>query len=106
MTEQQREDELLSELLDLHEEDTHETQIIYGSAQQPLLTQHEEQALLKAANAIGTPTLAPDDYQPAHESGYGSFLSDLAGVLRKHPLLAVAAVGGLALVLSRRRSRR
>jgi hypothetical protein len=105
MTEQQREDELLSELLDLHE-DTHETQIIHGSAQQPLLTQHEEQALLKAANAIGTPTLAPDDYQPANESGYGSFLSDLAGVLRKHPMLAVAAMGGLALVLGRRRSRR
>jgi hypothetical protein len=103
MTEQQHEDELLSELLDLRE-DTHETQVIYGS-QQPILTQDEEQALLKAANAVGTPTLAPEDLQPVHDSTPGSFVSDLAGVIRKHPMLAVLAVGGLAIMLARRRSR-
>jgi len=102
MTERQREDEFLSELLALPE-NTHETQIIYGSEQQSILTQREEQALLRAANAVGTPTLAPEDLEPAQDSTPGSFVGDLAGVVRKHPLLAVLAVGGLALVLARRR---
>jgi hypothetical protein len=102
MTEQQREDELLSDLLDLRE-DTHETQIVYGSAQQPILTQQEEQALLKAANAVGTPTLAPEDVSPTQDSTPGSFVSDLTGVVRKHPMLAVLAVGAVAIVLVRRR---
>lgn len=105
MTERQREDDLLSELLDLPEA-TSETQIIYGSPQQSLLTQQAEQELLKAANAVGTPTLAPESLEPAEASAPGSFVGDLAGVVRKHPMLAVLAAGGVALVLARRRRRR
>jgi hypothetical protein len=104
MTERQREDDLLSELLALPE-DANDTQIIYSSAQQSILTQREEQALLRAANAVGTPTLAPEDLEPAHDSTPGSFVGDLAGVVRKHPILAVLMVGGLAVVLARRRRR-
>jgi hypothetical protein len=102
MTEQQREDELLSELLDLPEH-TSEAQITFGSAQQSMLTRHDEQALLRAANAVGTPTLAPEDPSSTQDSPPGTFVSDLAGVIRKHPVLAVLAVGGLAFVLARRR---
>jgi hypothetical protein len=101
MTEQQREDELLSELLDLPE-NADETQIIYNSAQQSILTQREEQALLRAANAVGTPTLAPEDLEPTQDTP-GSFVSDLVSVARKHPVLAALVVGGLAILLTRRR---
>jgi hypothetical protein len=104
MTERQRENQLLSELLDLPET-ANETHITNGSAQPSILTQHEEQALLRAANAVGTPTLAPEGFEPAQAGTPGSFVTDLAGVVRKHPMLAVLAVGGAALVLARRRRR-
>jgi hypothetical protein len=55
MTEQQHEEELLSELLDLPE---HADPGDNATTGQPILTRREEQALLRAANQVGTPTLA------------------------------------------------
>jgi hypothetical protein len=91
MTEQQREEDLLSELLDLPEQT------------QPLLTRREEQALLKAANQAGTPTLAPEESTSAQPDAPRSFVSDLADVARKYPILTVLAAGGIAFLLARRR---
>ena len=102
MTERQREEELLSELLDLpeqadlrHRDDTTTTQ--------PILTRREEQALLRAANQVGTPTLAPTEAAHDLDDTPHSFVSDLAGVARKYPVLTVLAVGGIAFLLARRR---
>jgi hypothetical protein len=102
MTEQQREEELLSELLDLPE-NADQRQTDYGATAQPLLTRREEQALLRAANQVGTPTLAPDDSERDRDAAPHSFVSDLAGVARKYPVLAVLAAGGIAFLLARRR---
>ena len=99
MTEQQHEEELLSELLDLPE-NADQLRTDYG---QPLLTRREEQALLRAANQVGTPTLAPDDSERDRDAAPHSFVSDLAGVARKYPILAVLAAGGIAFLLARRR---
>ena len=102
MTEQQREEELLSELLDLPE-NAHQLRTDYGTAAQPLLTRREEQALLRAANQVGTPTLAPADSGLELDGAPRSFVSDLAGVARKYPVLAVLAASGIAFLLARRR---
>jgi len=102
MTEQQREEELLSELLDLPE-NAHQLPTDYRTTAQPLLTRREEQALLKAANQIGTPTLAPAEFGLELDGAPHSFVSDLAGVARKYPVLAVLAAGGIAFLLARRR---
>ena len=102
MTERQREEELLSELLDLPES-SDEVQVIYSSARQPVLTRSEEQALLRAANTVGTPTLAPEDLELARNDAPGSFMSDLVGVARKHPAVAALVVAGVAFLLVRRR---
>jgi len=99
MTEQQHEEELLSELLDLPE-NADQLRTDYG---QPLLTRREEQALLRAANQVGTPTLAPVELELALDGAPRSFVSDLAGVARKYPVLAVFAAGGIAFLLARRR---
>jgi len=100
MTERQPENELLSELLDLPEP-AHQTDD--ATLGQPLLTRREEQALLRAANQIGTPTLAPSETEPQPDDAPHSFVSDLAGVARKYPVLAVLAAGGIAFLLARRR---
>ena len=102
MTERQHEEELLSELLDLPE-DGDEVQVIYSSARQPVLTRHEEQALLRAANTVGTPALVLEPQELARSDASGSFMSDLMSVARKHPALAVLVVGGVAFLLARRR---
>ena len=102
MTEQQREEELLSELLDLPE-NVDQRQTDYEATAQPLLTRREEQALLRAANQVGTPTLAPVELELALDGAPRSFVSDLAGVARKYPVLAVFAAGGIAFLLARRR---
>jgi hypothetical protein len=104
MTERQREEELLSELLDLPDI-SDEVQIIYGSPSQPVLTRSEEQALLRAANSVGTPTLAPEQVEPPRDGTPGSFVSDLVGVARKHPAVAALAVAGVVFLLARRRRR-
>lgn len=90
MTEQQREDDLLAELLDLPEE--------HGSSM-PMLTSRDEQALLHEAYEVGTPTLTPSPI--AHD--HASFAADLVGIVRRYPLQAVLAGAGLALLLTRRR---
>ena len=99
MTERQREEEFLSELLDLPE---HVEQQPHP-ATQPLLTRRDEQALLRAANQAGTPTLAPTEAEQDRTGAPGSFVSDLAQVARKYPILAVLAAGGIAFLLARRR---
>jgi hypothetical protein len=104
MTEQQREEELLSELLELPEH-AGQGQANSTAATQPLLTRHEEQELLKAANQVGTPTLAPTEHELDSQSVSHSFASDLAGVARKYPVLTVLAAGGIAFLVARRRRR-
>ena len=101
MTEQHREEELLSELLDLPEH-ANQQQTDYATTPQPLLTRREEQALLRAAHQVGTPTLAPTDGGRDLNSTPGTFVSDLAGVARKYPVLTVLAAGGIAFLLARR----
>jgi hypothetical protein len=102
MTEQQREEDLLSELLDLPEHADQQHAILAQGAQ-PLLTRREEQALLRAANQVGTPTLAPAEHEQELEGVSHSFVSDLAGVARKHPVLTVLAAGSIAFLLARQR---
>jgi len=102
MTEQQREEELLSELLDLPElADQRRTDD--ATTTQPLLTRREEQALLRAANQAGTPTLAPAEVAQEPDDEPHSFMSDLAHVARKYPVLTVLAAGSIAFLLARRR---
>jgi hypothetical protein len=104
MTERQHEEELLSELLDLPEQA--QQQQTDDRVAQPILTRREEQELLRAANQIGTPTLAPSDAEHQNEeSAPRSFVSDLAGVARKYPVLTVLAAGSIAFLLARRRRR-
>ena len=91
MTEQQREDNLLADLLDLTDAQTNAV---------PPLTRREEQALLLEAYRVGTPTLSPS---PEYEDASHSFLSDIAGIVRRYPVPAVLAGAGLALLLTRRR---
>ena len=100
MTEQQHEEELLSELLDLPE---HGDPRGHAMTAQPILTRREEQALLRAAHQVGTPTLAPAESGRAQDGAPRSFVSDLAAVARKYPALAVLAAGGIAFLLARRR---
>jgi len=102
MTEQQHEDQLLSELLDLPEP-AHQPQTNHWTSTQPILTRREEQALLRAANQAGTPTLAPTQAEQDLAGASRSFVSDLADVARKYPVLAVLAAGGVAFLLARRR---
>ena len=101
MTERQHEDELLSELLDLPEQAQRQPTV--DRFAQPFLTRREEQELLRAANQVGTPTLAPSDAEYRDDNTPRSFVSDLAGVVRKHPVLTVLAAGGIAFLLARRR---
>lgn len=91
MTEYQREDELLADLLDLPEGQ--------GGALGPL-TRSEELALLHEAHEVGTPTLTP---LPDLAGESHSFAADIAGVVRRYPLPAVLAGVALALLLTRRR---
>lgn len=102
MTEQQREEALLSELLDLPEQ-ADLRQIDNTTTAQPLLTRREEQALLRAANQVGTPTLAPPEAAHDLEDAPHSFVSDLGRVARKYPVLAVLTASGIAFLLARRR---
>lgn len=105
MTEQQREDDLLAELLDLPEADDPARSAAAGSAAgsdaMPLLTRNEEQALLNEAHEVGTPTLTPT--AEAHDDAPQSFAADIVRIVRRHPLPAVLAGAGLVLLLARRR---
>jgi hypothetical protein len=103
MTEQQREDDLLAELLELPESDDPASAIAAGSSAHfdamPMLTRSEEQALLNEAHQVGTPTLTPT--AEAHDNR--SFAADIARIVRRHPLPAVLAGVGLVMLLARRR---
>lgn len=94
MTEHQREDDLLSQLLTAPPERSP----VAGAARG--LSPRAERALLGAANQVGTPTLAPSAAAPA-----GSFVGELAGLVRRYPLPAVALGAGMAFLLTRRHSR-
>jgi hypothetical protein len=100
MTEQQREDDLLAELLELPEGD-HEAEPPLDAM--PSLTRREEQALLAEAHAVGTPTLTPTT--TPHDAADTSFAADLVGLVRRYPLPAVLASAGLAMLLARRHHR-
>lgn len=102
MTEQQREEELLSELLALPEYPD-QRRINSATPGQPFLTRREEQTLLRAANQVGTPTLAPAEITQEPDHAPHSFVSDLTGVARKYPVLTVLAAGSIAFLLARRR---
>jgi hypothetical protein len=111
MTEQQREDELLAELLDLPGGDGESTvgSIEYVAAHraagalEPLLTRREERALLKAANEVGTPTLAPQARPQDASDARASFVNEIVGVVRRYPIPMLLAGAGLAFLLTRRR---
>lgn len=91
MTEQQREDELLSQLL---------TAAPAGVRAAQQMSQSDERALLHAANRAGTPSLAPE---AADEPAAASFAGELVNVVRRYPLPAVAVGAALVFLLARRR---
>jgi hypothetical protein len=108
MTERQHEEELLSEMLDIPKStgDIHsryQAEDRTAPEHQPILTRREEQELLRAANQVGTPTLAPEPLDFTDEDAPRSFASDVIAVARKHPILALAAGAGIAYLLVRRR---
>jgi len=105
MTEQQREDDLLAELLELPDPDDPASSTPADARTHfdamPVLTRHEEQALLNEAHQAGTPTLTPTT--EALDNPPGSFVADIVQIVRRHPLPAVLAGAGLVLLLARRR---
>jgi hypothetical protein len=107
MTEQQREEEFLSELLDLYEdaEGTQAAAVAHGAEppQQPALTRSEERELLKVANQVGTPILTPQKLDFTQGEAPRSFASDVAGLVRKYPIPALLAGIGIAYLLTRQR---
>ncbi len=113
MTEQQREEDLLANLLDVSQSAgepapaNHARATLYeqhaATPQQPILTRREEQRLLRAANQAGTPTLAPQETGPAEPESATSFVSAVASLVRRHPIPALLAGAGLAFLLTRRR---
>jgi hypothetical protein len=94
MTEYQREDDLLADLLDLPEQPD-------SAGSMPVISRSAEQALLSEAYQAGTPTLTPDD--TARVRAPDSFAAEIVGVVRRYPLPAVLAGAGLMLLLARRR---
>lgn len=119
MTEQQRDEHFLADLLQTPDtsadQDASQRARVYQS--EPLyehvLTRQEERALLREANEVGTPTLAPQETSllgaVASERRErspvtpGSITSELLDVVRRHPIPALLAGAGLAYVLTRRR---
>ena len=62
-----------------------------------------ERALLSAANRAGTPTLAPFSGGEAAPAGEKSFAGEVAEMVRRYPLPAVALGAGVMFLLARRR---
>ena len=100
MTEQQREEDLLAELLE-HPTRSSASGPAADFNAMPMLTRGEEQALLNEAHQAGTPTLTPS--VEAHDNAPASFAADIAQIVRRYPLPAVLAGAGLVLLLARRR---
>jgi hypothetical protein len=101
MTEQQREDDFLSRLLDASEDTVRAASaddIAFRSTSG--LTRRDEQALLQAANRIGTPTLAPQAFDAQEAT---SFTGEVAALVRRYPIPALAIGVGVAYLLTRRR---
>jgi hypothetical protein len=101
MTQQQREDDLLAELLDVPEG---ATPLDATPARQPALTRRDERELLAAANQAGTPTLAPQDLASSEQEG--SFIGEMASFVRRYPVPSLLAAGAVAYLLTRRRGAR
>jgi hypothetical protein len=98
MTEYQREEDFLAELLDVPEA-SHPAEAV--PAHQPQLTRQEERALLSAANQAGTVTLAPQEYEDV--DGSHSFVGEVGNFVRRYPIPSLLAGVGLAYLLTRRR---
>jgi hypothetical protein len=96
MTERERDQHRLAELLDLPDE--------VGDpivSDEPLLTRDEEQRLLQEANRVAPPTLAPTGTTiPARPASFGAEALEL---VRRHPIPALLFGIGLAYLLTRRR---
>jgi hypothetical protein len=105
MTEEQREEDLLAELLALPEEGDPTTSTAAGDTAHfnalPVLTRRDEHALLNEAHQVGTPTLTPTI--EARDNAPASFAADIVGIVRRYPLPAVLAGAGLVMLLARRR---
>jgi hypothetical protein len=98
MTEHQREEDFLAELLDVPEA-TSPLDVAPARA----LTRHEERSLLDAANQAGTPTLAPQEYDLDERRADGSFLSEATDFVRRYPIPSLLAGAAAAYLLARRR---
>ena len=107
MTEQERDDDLLAELLE-HPNRAGGTEIY----EDPILTRRDEQKLLQEANDAEPSTLAPadtsDDLTTAIDSRRAgpaaSFGAEALAIVRRHPVPALLAAAGLAYLLTHRRS--
>ena len=102
MTESQREDPLLADLLQSTPEQPTAT------SYQPPLSRGDEQRLLREANQVGTPTLAPREASMvgnASSTNEVSFTSDIIELVRRYPVPTLLAAVGVAYLLTRRRSR-
>ncbi len=102
MTEQQREDELLTNLLQTTDTLPDSSTASY----QPPISRREEQRLLREANQAGTPTLAPRDVNVVGDDSTGkeTFASEMVEFVRRHPVPTLLAAVGIAYVFTRRRS--
>jgi hypothetical protein len=103
MTEQQREEELLSELLALPDNTDNPQSANLVAHHQPVLTRRDEQALLKAANEVGTPTLAPQELGFSVGDARSSFGDEVVGLIRKYPIPALLFAAGVGYLLMRQR---
>jgi hypothetical protein len=100
----ERED-LLSDLLTTPTEAVENTMQTVHSArihnQPDILTEDDEQALLRAANAVGPVTLSTE---PAMEmQSDEGLVQDIGGFVRRYPIPTALAVAGLAYAIARRK---
>jgi hypothetical protein len=100
MTELQHDDTLLADLLSISGEPG-DAGSSDSAAHLPLLTATQEQALLKEANQAPPPTLVPIDH--TEPSAGASFVSEVAEMIRRHPLPTLLIGIGAAYLLTRRR---
>jgi hypothetical protein len=100
MTEQQREDDLLANLLE-HPTKSTGTGDTADFDAIPVLTRNDELALLNEAHQVGTPMLTPTP--EGYDNAPASFAADIVGIVRRYPLPAVLAGAGLVMLLARRR---
>lgn len=97
MTEQQKDENLLADLLQLPADAADS-----AATHSPALTRSEEQKLLREANEVEPATLAPDD-TATHGESAASFASEVVETVRRHPIPALLIAMGMAYLLTRRR---